>query len=47
MRRKTVSCPGCQYAREMGALREHAEQHSGNRKSWRENLATLDQGNLP
>lgn len=30
-------------AREMGALREHAEQHSANRKTWRENLATLDQ----
>ncbi len=30
-------------AREMGALREHAEQHTGSRKAWRENLATLDQ----
>lgn len=29
--------------REMGALREHAEQHTANRKAWRENLATLDQ----
>jgi hypothetical protein len=30
-------------AREMGALREHAEQHMGNRRAWRENVATLDQ----
>lgn len=30
-------------AREMGALREHVEQHTGNRKAWRENLATLEQ----
>ncbi len=30
-------------AREMGALREHAEQHTGNRKAWRESLATLEQ----
>jgi hypothetical protein len=29
-------------AREMGALREHAEQHVSNRKAWRENLASLE-----
>ncbi len=30
-------------SREMGALREHAEQLTGNRKVWRENLAALEQ----